>query len=168
MHIMSTNLAKTLVWKQENDVKLWRHKQRTPNANDHHMTLNQTPPWKFSAYATGDVTCIEREEIIDQASPRERPPLDQALYSVYVYFSKHTIALTLRNSSGTPGIGSRTPVRESPPSVEALYYDAICVGEAFAVHILGKECKLLYPESMLADCSFANILQHIIAAWTSC
>jgi len=47
MHIMSTNFAKTLVWKHGNDVKLWRHKQRTPNANDHHMTLNQNPPWKF-------------------------------------------------------------------------------------------------------------------------
>ena len=41
MHIMSTNVAKTLVWKHENYVKLWRHKQRTPNTNDHHMTLNQ-------------------------------------------------------------------------------------------------------------------------------
>ena len=50
MHIMSTNFAKTLVWKHENDVKLWRHKQCTPN--DHHLTLNQTSPWKFSAYAT--------------------------------------------------------------------------------------------------------------------
>jgi len=49
-----------------------------------------------------DVTYIERKEEIAQASPRERPPLDQALYSAYVYFNKHTIALTLRNSSGTP------------------------------------------------------------------
>jgi len=40
MRIVSTNFAKTLVWKHANDVKLWRHKQRTPNANDHHMTLN--------------------------------------------------------------------------------------------------------------------------------
>jgi len=52
MHIMSTNFAKTLVWKHENDVKLWRHKERKPNTNDHHMTLNEPPPWKFSAYAT--------------------------------------------------------------------------------------------------------------------
>jgi len=44
MHIMSTNFAKTLVWKHGNDVKLWRDKQRTPNTNDHHMTLNQNPP----------------------------------------------------------------------------------------------------------------------------
>jgi len=41
---MSTNFAKTLVWKHGNDVKLWRHKQRTPNANDHHVTLNQNHP----------------------------------------------------------------------------------------------------------------------------
>ena len=41
-----------LVWKHGHVVKLWRHKQRTPNTNDHHMTLNQKPPWKFSAYAT--------------------------------------------------------------------------------------------------------------------
>jgi len=52
MHIMSTNVTKTLVWKHGNDVKLWRHKHRTLNAIDHHMTLNQTPPWIFSAYAT--------------------------------------------------------------------------------------------------------------------
>jgi len=26
VHVMSTNFAKTLVWKQDNDVKLWRHK----------------------------------------------------------------------------------------------------------------------------------------------
>jgi len=44
---MSTNLAKTLVWKHGNDVKLWRHKQRTPNTNDHHMILNQIPPMKI-------------------------------------------------------------------------------------------------------------------------
>jgi len=46
MHNMSTNFAKTLFSKHGNDVKLWRHKQRAPNANDHHMTLNQTPPMK--------------------------------------------------------------------------------------------------------------------------
>ena len=47
------NFAKTLVWKHENDVKLWRHKDRTPNTNDHHMTLNEPPQWRFSAYAIG-------------------------------------------------------------------------------------------------------------------
>ena len=52
MHTMSTNFAKTLVWKHGNDVRLWRHKQCTPKTNNHHMTLNQTLPWKFSAYAT--------------------------------------------------------------------------------------------------------------------
>jgi len=52
MHIMSTNFAKKLVWKDEYDVKLWRHKERTANANDNHMPLIETPPWKSSAYAT--------------------------------------------------------------------------------------------------------------------
>ena len=33
MHIMLKNFAKTLVLKHEYDVKLWRHKQRTPNTN---------------------------------------------------------------------------------------------------------------------------------------
>ena len=47
MHTMSANFAKTLVWKHGNDVKLWRHKQRTPKTNNHHMTLNQTPPMKI-------------------------------------------------------------------------------------------------------------------------
>ena len=45
--ITSSNFAKTLVWKLGNDVKLRRHKQRTPNTNDHHMTFDQTPPWNF-------------------------------------------------------------------------------------------------------------------------
>jgi len=43
MHIMSTNFAKTLVWKHNYDVKLWRHKQRTPSTNDYPMPLNETP-----------------------------------------------------------------------------------------------------------------------------
>ena len=47
MHIMSTNFAKTLVWKHEYDVKLLRHKQGTPNTNDHHVPLNGTPPMKI-------------------------------------------------------------------------------------------------------------------------
>jgi len=51
MHIMSTKFAKTLVWKHEYNIELWRHKQRKPNTNDHHMPLIE-PPWKFSAYAT--------------------------------------------------------------------------------------------------------------------
>ena len=43
MHIMSTSFAKPLVWKHEYDVKLWRHKQSTPNTNDHHMPLIENP-----------------------------------------------------------------------------------------------------------------------------
>ena len=43
---MSTNFAKTLVWKQDYDVILWRHKQRTPNTNDYPMPLNEPPPMK--------------------------------------------------------------------------------------------------------------------------
>ena len=39
MAIMSTNFA----WKHEYDVKLRRHKKCTPNTNDHHMPLNETP-----------------------------------------------------------------------------------------------------------------------------
>jgi len=44
---MSRNFAKTLLWKHGHDVKLRRHKQRTPNTIDHHMTLNQPPPMKI-------------------------------------------------------------------------------------------------------------------------
>jgi len=47
MHIMSTNFAKMLVWKDEYDVKLWRHKERTVNASDHHMPLTESPPMKI-------------------------------------------------------------------------------------------------------------------------
>jgi len=41
---MSTNFVKTLVGKQDYDVILLRHKQRTPNTNDCPMPLNETPP----------------------------------------------------------------------------------------------------------------------------
>jgi len=44
---MSKNLAETLVWKYEYDIKLWRHKQRTSNKNDHHIPLNDPPPIKI-------------------------------------------------------------------------------------------------------------------------
>ena len=43
---MSTNFAKTLVWKQDYDVILWRHKQHTPNTNDYPMPLNEATPMK--------------------------------------------------------------------------------------------------------------------------
>jgi len=36
-----------LVWKQDYDVILWRHKQRTPNTNDYPMPLNEPPNEKF-------------------------------------------------------------------------------------------------------------------------
>jgi len=47
MHTMSTEISKLFidfVWKHGNDVKFWRHKQCTPNTNNHHTTLNQPPP----------------------------------------------------------------------------------------------------------------------------
>ena len=43
MPIMLTNFAR----KHEYDVNLWRHKQRTPNTNDHHLPLNETPHENF-------------------------------------------------------------------------------------------------------------------------
>ena len=52
--LSSANIAKTLVWKTWIWVKLWRHRQRTPNTNDHHMPLND-PPWKCSACAIENV-----------------------------------------------------------------------------------------------------------------
>jgi len=56
---MSTNFAKTLVWKNGNDVKLWRHKQRTPNTNDYHMTLKQTPHENFlRTPLAGEISCL--------------------------------------------------------------------------------------------------------------
>jgi len=48
MHISSTNFAKTLVWKREYDVKLWRHKsahQIQMNTICHRM--KHTPPMKM-------------------------------------------------------------------------------------------------------------------------
>jgi len=65
MHIMSTNFAKTLVWKHEFDVKLWRRKERTPNTNDHHIPLNELPPWKFSAYATGSMDWTMKDNMVN-------------------------------------------------------------------------------------------------------
>jgi len=47
MHIVSTNFAKMLVWKHEYDMKLWCHKQRTRNTNDHHIPLNDPPHENF-------------------------------------------------------------------------------------------------------------------------
>jgi len=78
MHIMSTNVAKTLVLKHEHDFKLRRHKDCTPQTNDHRMPLNETPSWKFSAYATaGPLSKFQ------PGAPRKlNPPL---LYMVMAY-----------------------------------------------------------------------------------
>ena len=43
MRVEHAYCVKTFVWKHEYDVKLWLHKQRTPNTNDRHMPLNETP-----------------------------------------------------------------------------------------------------------------------------
>jgi len=40
-------MSKNIAWKHEYDVKSWRHKQRTPNTNDHHVPLNETPHENF-------------------------------------------------------------------------------------------------------------------------
>ena len=47
MAIMSTNFAKTLVWKHKDDIELRRYKARTPITIDHHMPLNEPPHENF-------------------------------------------------------------------------------------------------------------------------
>jgi len=51
MHIVSTNFAKTLAWKNEWFQTVASQIAHT-NTNDHHKPLSETPPWKFSAYPT--------------------------------------------------------------------------------------------------------------------
>ena len=57
MHIVSTNFAKTLVWKHEYNVKLWPDVTNT--ARQMQMTTIcywMKPPWNFSAHPT-DLIC---------------------------------------------------------------------------------------------------------------
>ena len=67
---MSTNFAKTLFWKHEYDVKLQRHKERTPNANDHHMPLYENPHENFLRtplnYAHKEYVCTLFEKFSNQ------------------------------------------------------------------------------------------------------
>jgi len=42
MHVVSTNFAKTSVWKREYDIVLWRRKQCISSKNDHHTPLLTT------------------------------------------------------------------------------------------------------------------------------
>jgi len=68
MHIVSTNFAKTLIWKQEYDFQVWHHKQQTRNRNDHYMPLNELLlPWKVPVYATASVGCTN-EIFVEQKS----------------------------------------------------------------------------------------------------
>ena len=46
-YIMSKKFAKTLVCRHDYGAKLWRHKERTPNTNDHHMPPIETPHENF-------------------------------------------------------------------------------------------------------------------------
>ena len=40
-------LRQNVIWKHGYDVKMWRHKQHTPNTNDYHMPLREIPPMKI-------------------------------------------------------------------------------------------------------------------------
>jgi len=51
MYIMSTNFVKTLAWKHDYDVELWRHEYKWPP----YATEWKPPTRKFSAYATEQV-----------------------------------------------------------------------------------------------------------------
>jgi len=65
IYIVTTNFTKTLIWKHEYYVKLWRDKQPIPNTNNHnhHMRLNKIPPWKFSAYANSTNKCFLNQSL---------------------------------------------------------------------------------------------------------
>jgi len=54
MHVVSTNFAKTLVCKRENDVILWRQKECIFSTNDHHSPLFNTRIWKGGIQSSGD------------------------------------------------------------------------------------------------------------------
>jgi len=54
MPIISTNVARTLVWKHVYDVKLWRHNSSHKYKWPPYAT-EWTPSWKFSVYATGPI-----------------------------------------------------------------------------------------------------------------
>ena len=81
------NFAKTLVWKHECDVKLWRHKETTPETNDHHIPMNETPPWKFSAYATDEHTNMEQVLVYNRFPNFFVSPRSQR------FLAKHTLSL---------------------------------------------------------------------------
>ena len=51
--------------KHDYDVKLWRHKQRTPNTNDHQMPLNKTPHENFLRTVLFYVSCETPEQITE-------------------------------------------------------------------------------------------------------
>jgi len=55
---MSTNFAKTLVWKQDYDVKVWRHNQRTPNTNLPYATEWTLPMKIFCVRHCGQVLVV--------------------------------------------------------------------------------------------------------------
>jgi len=63
MHIVSTNFAKTLDWKREFNIAVWRHKQRIPSNND-----RQTPLVKLRIFKVG-----HREKYVERV-PRPTTP----------------------------------------------------------------------------------------------
>ena len=85
MRIMSTNFT----WRHEYDVKWGRHKQRTTNTNDHHLPLNETPPWKFSAYATAAAYIF----IAERMRPYDRKLCPCSKCDTYCAVCGHTITV---------------------------------------------------------------------------
>ena len=57
-----------LVWKQDYDVKLWRHNQRTPNKNDYPMPLNEPPHENFLRTPLTTAECTKQRIYITPAT----------------------------------------------------------------------------------------------------
>ena len=100
---MSTNFAKTLVWKQDYDVILLRHKQRTPNTNDYPLPLHETPPWNVSVYATVHDGVLKLNS--------SKFTFTSADLNIFVIFNAKSVVLNRRQGHNEGGKGTQSPRR---------------------------------------------------------
>jgi len=104
---VSTNFA----WKHEYDVKLWRHKQRTPNKNDHHLPLNEIPHENFLRTPLMPIYIGRYNDVADVSDRQNSADIYHKCYAVALHSSNFTQQVKYARNQSKILIGNRFHVK---------------------------------------------------------
>jgi len=118
---MSTNFTKTLVWKQDYDVKFWRHKQRTNKYKWLPYVTEWNPPWKFSAHATDrherNPKILNQAALLSMTVTIKLDLFHQIISKIWIFESFHSWSWTASSTGASSLIASIVLLTEAHPLV---------------------------------------------------